>query len=58
MTVEQNASAAGKGFLFLFLRIRTCCPPDFQVFINKINITNATVGHSKRFPHVFLSAHT
>src|SRR5579863_904633 len=57
-TFKQNAGAADECFLLLFLCIRTTCPPDFEIFIHEINVTDATVGHSKWFPYVLLSTHT
>jgi hypothetical protein len=46
LTFEQNAGAADEGFLLFLLCVRTGCPPDFQIFVHKVNITDATVGHS------------
>lgn len=57
LTVEQNTSAANKGFLLLLFRICTRSPSDFQIFIHKVNVTNTAVGHSKWFPQVLLEAH-
>ena len=54
-TIEQYASAANKGFLLLLFCVCTGSPPDLQIFVNKVNVTNTTVGHSKRLPQVLLA---
>ena len=55
VTIEQYASAANKGFFLLLFCVCTGSPPDLQIFVHKINVTDTTVGHSKRLPQVLLA---
>jgi len=52
LTIDQYAGAANKGFFLLLFRVCTRSPPDFQIFVYKVNVTDTTVRHPKRLPQV------
>ena len=55
MTIDQYAGAANKGFFLLLFRVCTRSPPDFQIFVYKVNVTDTTVRHPKWLPQVLLT---